>query len=112
MLAAADARGSMVVPVPVYEERREGLSRRLSTRLPGNLSASGLARPTALGVERIGSRSKTRKRQQSSEKPRKIDASVKSMREDMRTRFGLMLFMIAVTVVALIMSVVYSLVHP
>jgi hypothetical protein len=34
------------------------------------------------------------------------------MREDMRTRLGLMVFVIAVTVVALIMSVVYSLVHP
>jgi hypothetical protein len=34
------------------------------------------------------------------------------MREDMRTRRGLMLFMISVTVVALIMSVVYSLIHP
>jgi hypothetical protein len=34
------------------------------------------------------------------------------MREDMRTRRGLMLFVIAVVVVAVIMSVVYSLIHP
>jgi hypothetical protein len=34
------------------------------------------------------------------------------MREDMRTRRGLTVFVIAVVVVAVIMSVVYSLVHP
>jgi len=32
--------------------------------------------------------------------------------EEMRTRRGLMVFVIAVTVVALIMSVVYGFVHP
>jgi len=37
---------------------------------------------------------------------------IKFMREDMRTRKGLTVFVIAVVVVALIMSVVYSFIHP
>jgi hypothetical protein len=34
------------------------------------------------------------------------------MREDIRTRLGLTVFVIAVVVVAVVMSVVYGLLHP